>query len=118
LTYAEGSRDDLIQPGRDGFWIFEASTVADEGGIEAFKSRIRENPVACNERTLKYASGGDSLQVTFGGDFRVNGAPVDTEYRRFDSPYAKCPRKPRTITISHDGHVLELDFYGRRRTSR
>ena len=118
LAYAEGSRDDLIQQGRDGYWIFEASTVAKEGSINAFKSRICENAVACKDRTLKWASGGNSLQVTFGREFRLNGALVDTGYRRFDSPYANCPRKPQTITISHDGHLLELDFYRRRRTSR
>ena len=118
LAYAAGSRDNLIQPGKDGYWVFEASTVADEGGIAAFKKRIRKNAVACEDRTLRYASGDQSLQVTFGGDFRVHGAVVDTEYRRFDSPYANCPRKPRTITISHDAHVLKLDFHGRRRVSR
>jgi hypothetical protein len=118
LGFAEGSRDDLIQTGVDGYWIFEASTVAKEGGNEAFKERIRENTIVCSDRTLQYASGGESLQVTFGGEFRVNGALVDTEYERFDSPYALCPRKPKLITISCDGHVLELDFYNRLRASR
>jgi hypothetical protein len=118
LVYAEGSRDDLIQEGKDSYWIFEASTVADEGGIDGFRSRIRKNTVACKDWMLEYASGDDSLQVSFGGEFRLNDSVVNTEYRRFDSPYANCPRKPRTITISHDGHHLELDFYGRRRTSR
>jgi hypothetical protein len=118
LVYAEGSGDDLIQRGTDGYWIFEASTMADEGSMRAFKSRIRKNAVDCDDRTLKYGSGGDDFQVTFGGEFRLNGAVVDTEYRRFDSPYANCPRKPRTIRISHAGHFLELNFSRRERTSR
>jgi len=118
LEYAAGSQDDLIQKGVDGYWIFEASTLAEEGSMEVFQERMWSNAVACRGRTLQYTSGGDSLQVSFGGDFRLNGAVVDTEYPRFDSPYAKCPRKPRSVKISHDGHVLELDFQNRLRVSR
>jgi hypothetical protein len=118
LAFAEGSRDDLIQSGVDGYWVFEASTIAEAGNIDAFKKRIRENAIVCRDRTLQYASRGASLRVAFGGEFRLNGALVDTEYQRFDSPYAVCSRKPRSIKISHDGHVLELDFYNRHRVSR
>jgi hypothetical protein len=118
LEYAAGSQDDLIQKGVDSYWVFEASTLADEGSMEAFQERIRSNAIACRDRTLQYASGGDSLEVSFGGDFLLNGAVVDTEYPRFDSPYATCPRKPRSVRISHDGHSLELDFYNRLRGSR
>jgi hypothetical protein len=118
LAYAEGSQEDLIQSGVDGYWIFEASTLAEEGSMEAFQKRIRSSAITCRGRTLQYTSAGDSLQVSFGGDFRVNRAVVDTQYPRFDSPYAQCPRKPRSIRIAHDGHVLELDFQHRLRVSR
>ena len=118
LEYAEGSQDDLIQKGVDGCWIFEASTLAEEGSMQAFQERIRSNATACRHRTLQYTSGGDSLQVNFGGAFRLNETLVDTEYPRFDSPYATCPRKPRSIRIAYDGHVLELDFQNRLRVSR
>ncbi len=118
LSYAEGSRNDLIQPGRQSYWIFEAGTLAKEGSMEAFMKRIRGNAVDYNDRTLQYNSDGKSLRVTFGGKFLLNGDVVDTEYPRFDSPYASSPRKPRTIKISHGKHELELDFYGRKRESR
>ena len=118
LEYAKDSHDDLIQTGVDGYWIFEASTLAEEGSIQSFKQRIRSNAIVCRDRTLHYASNGESLQVTFGGDFRLNEAVVDTEYPRFDSPYAKCPRKPQSIRISHAGHHLDLDFHKRLRVSR
>jgi hypothetical protein len=118
LGYAEDTLYDLVQPGVDGYWIFEASTLADEGSMEAFQARIRANTVDCRDRALRYTSGGESLQVTFGGEFRVNGALVDTEYQRFDSPYAVCPRKPRVVRIAHGGHVLELDFPNRQRVRR
>jgi hypothetical protein len=118
LEYAKDSKEDLIQTGVDGYWIFEASTLKEEGSMKAFQERIRSNAIGCRDRTLHYTSGGDSLQVSFSGDFRLNGSVVDTQYPRFDSPYAHCPRKPHSVRLSHDGHVLELDFQNRVRVSR
>lgn len=118
LAYAEDSNDEdsndeLIQKGKDGYWIFEASTVDKEGDIEAFKSRLRKNQVTCNGQTLQYESDGKSLQTTFGGEFQVDGQQVELEHPRFQSPYANVQRKPRTMKFSHDGHTLDLDFYER-----
>ena len=91
---------------------------AKEGSMKAFMSRVRDNAVSYSDRTLQYQSGVNSLQVSFGGKFQVNGTVVDTEYGRFDSPYASSPRKPRTQKIAHGKHVLELDYYGQKRASR
>jgi hypothetical protein len=118
LAYAEGSRDDLIQPGLDSYWIFEASTIEREGRFEKFKQRVRNNATTYGDRTLRYESDGNSLKVRFGGPFFVNGDIVTTEYPRFDSPYARCPRKPQKVTIAHGGHLLVLDFHGRQRRTR
>lgn len=118
LAYADGSQEDLIQKGKDGYWVFEASTVDKEGDMPTFVKRIRQNTITCNEGTLQYATRGNRLRVTFGGEFLVNEQVVDTQYKRFESPYAVSPRKPKTITISHGGHLLHLDFQQRLRSSR
>ena len=121
MSYAAGSRDDLIQPGRKGeisYWIFEASSLEQEGGMEAFKARIRNNAADYAGGTLQYESGGTALKIAYGGEFLVNGAVVDTQYKRFDSPYASCDRNPRTIEIAYGGHLLELDFHACTRKSR
>ena len=118
LAYAKDCRDDLIQPGRESYWIFEASTLDKEKSMDAFMARIRGNSVRYDDRTLQYDSGGgNSLRVTFDGPFLVNNKVIDTEYQRFDSPYATVPRKPQTIKITHGRHSLELDFYNQKRES-
>jgi hypothetical protein len=118
LAYAEGSDEDLIQQGRDAYWIFEASTVEVEGGLDAFADRIRGNAVEYSDATLVYESFDRSHQVEFGGEFHVNDELVNVEHQRFDSPYSQTPRKARAIRFAHDGHELELDFHGMKRESR
>lgn len=111
LYYRDNTDDDLLQDGRDAFWIFEISTEAQEGTFERFMDRIRSNAVHYAGKALSYTSDGHTLEVTFGQDFKVDGQVIDTEYPRFDSPYSQTPRKPDTITLEHQGKKLFLDFY-------
>ena len=115
LNYMEGTSDDLVQPGLDSYWVFEAGSEARDGSFAAFMQRIRGNDVRFENRHLRYTSGGRTLELHFQGDFLVDGEVQDLEYDRFDSPYAQAPREPDAIRIEHDGHALELDFHGLRR---
>lgn len=118
LHWAQNSRVDLIQPGTDGYWVFEASTAKEEGSFEHFKARIRENETVQEGETLRYASGNRVLELGFGGEFRLDGEVVDINYPRFDSPWARVEREPQTITITHGDKELFLDFYNLRREQR
>ena len=119
LYYYEGTNDDLIQEGKDNYWIFEISTEADEGNFNAFMTRIKNNPITYENDVLTYRSSGHFLEVEFGGDFLVNDAkdptvnlqPVDTDYMRHDSPYASNGREQSTMTFEFGGERLYLDFY-------
>lgn len=102
---------DLIQDGDDTYWIFEASTKQDEGSFESFINRIKNNVVKYSDNMLIYQSNNKELELNYQGDFKVNQQLVDTEYKRFDSPYAKVERKANTMLIKHDGKSLFLDFY-------
>lgn len=115
LAFAGGSTDDLVQPGRDTFWVFEAGSEWDDGSFPAFIERIRANPVSYDGSRLTYTSRGRELALDYQGDFGIDGTAQDLQYQRFDSPYVRAPRKPETITIEHEGHALHLDFYGLRR---
>jgi hypothetical protein len=115
LAYAEGSTDDLVQQGRDTFWVFEAGSEWDDGSFPGFIERIRANPVAYEAGKLSYISEGRELSLEFQGDFSIDGAVQDLQYPRYDSPYVQAPRKPETITFEHEGYSLQLDFYGLRR---
>ena len=109
-------RREVIQNGRDTWWITELSTAEKDGSFEAFMDRIRQNPInwdptaAGGAGSLSYTSRGTTLEVDFGGDFRINGVVEDTEYPRYDAPYVRAPRKPDTITWSWGGHELFLDY--------
>lgn len=115
LAYADGTTDDLVQPGLDTYWIFEAGSRSIDGSFAAFAERVRANAVAFDGSRLVYSSGGRDLGLKYLGDFTVNGDIQDFAYPRFDAPYASAPRKPKVIRIEHEGDVLELDFYGQQR---
>ncbi|MDN3639718.1 hypothetical protein QWY82_13010 [Simiduia curdlanivorans] len=118
LAYADANQVDLIQPGAETYWVFEASTEQNDGSFAAFINRIKSNPVNFAPSQLSYESKHKLMQLSFGGDFIVNGALVETEYQRFDSPYAQAERRPRSITLSHADKSLFLDFYNGIREER
>ncbi|MBK7730926.1 MAG: hypothetical protein IPJ33_21130 [Gammaproteobacteria bacterium] len=73
------------------------------------------NPLRYEDGRLGYSSSGCELELQYQGEFRIDYVPRDLEYPRFDSPYVQAPRKPETITITHDEKSLHLDFYGLKR---
>jgi hypothetical protein len=115
LYFQQGSSDDLIQPGRDGYWIFEAGSRDADTDFERFRQRILSNEVEFDGATLRYHSAGRELSLVYEGKFQIDGQTKDLSYPRFASPYAVAPRKPDTINIAHAGKTLHLDFYGHRR---
>lgn len=115
LHYTEGSTDDLVQPGMDTYWIFEAGSARRDGDFESFMQRIRGNVVDFENAALSYVTRGKRLELDYLGDFVVDGRTQDLQYPRFRSPYADVEREPEVIRISHEGRSLELDFYRQRR---
>jgi hypothetical protein len=109
--YYEGTDDDLIQDGKDSFWIFEISIEEKEGSFREFMERIKLNPISYENDVLTYESAGNLLKVEFDGEFTVNGNIVNTDYLRHDSPYASNGREQATMTFEFDGERLYLDFY-------
>lgn len=114
---ANTSTYDLIQEGRQVFWVTEVSSKKEDGSYEEFVKRIRDNAVQFDARSLTlYYHSNDELTLTYKGDFKVNGEAMDLQYPRMDSPYAFVEREPETIEIRFDGHRLHLDFYNMERT--
>ena len=112
LSFREGYTDDLVLEGKKSFWITEAGCKMDDGSFEEFVDRIMNNEVQFNERKLQlaYFSGGRRLDLQFEKEFMVDGKEVDTNYSRYDSPYAQAEKKDATITFEHNGESLFLDF--------
>jgi hypothetical protein len=108
----DDAKDDLIQPGKQTFWITEAGSLGDDGSFENFVQRIKQNKVEFSVENLElsYFSKGTKYMLRFMGDFKVDGKTIDTDYHRYDSPYAQAKKKDKTITIEYMDKSLFLDF--------
>lgn len=115
LHYKEGSDDDLIQPGRNTFWVFEAGSKTSDGTFAEFKTRIKANSVSFADNQLQYLSNEKTLKLQYKGDFSINSKVQSLEYPRFDAPYIKAEREPTTMEFNHAGHSLKLDFFNLKR---
>jgi hypothetical protein len=117
ITFRENSNDNLVQPGKQSFWITEAGSKSEDGSFEAFCERIQKNPLTfdAEKLVLNYQSKGKQFLLTFDGDFQVNGQMVHTDYPRFDAPYIQAKKKAETMTFHFNGKSLFLDFYNMKR---
>jgi len=113
LTFRDGTTDNLIQRGTQSFWITEAGSQDTDHSFDAFCQRILSTPYSFDPETLMltYLSAGHSYQLQFGGTFSVDNRPMNTDYDRFDLPYAKARRKDKVIKIECNGQSLHLDFF-------
>jgi hypothetical protein len=112
FSFRDEARDDIIQEGKQSFWIAEGGSATEDGSFEAFVSRIRMNQVQFDLESLvlSYESNQTSYELEYGGVFKVNGREVDSSYPRYDSPYVKGERKDPSFTFKFKGHGLFLDF--------
>lgn len=107
-----GENYDLIQPGKEVYWITEASDVTLDGSFETFKARITKQAesIEFNGKSLSYVSNGKELSLEFRGDLIVNGEKQNLQYDRFDSPYIQSKRTPEELRFSWNGKELYLNF--------
>ena len=111
------AKDDIIQPGKQTFWITEAGSKSEDGSFEAFTNRILKNELEFDVEslTLIYYSNGTKYQLKFDADFLINEEVIDTNYNRYDAPYAKAMKKDKTLTFEFNGKSLFLDFENMKR---
>ncbi len=69
---------DLIQEGRESYWIYELSS-ADKEDYAAFMARVRKNRASYDGQRLTYGSETE-YELTYDGEFRVNGESMNTDY--------------------------------------
>lgn len=112
FEFRDEAKDDIIQKGKQTFWITEAGSETEDGSFEAFVKRIKNNKVSFSSESLelKYQSKGKNYELKFGDDFKIDGKKIDTNYIRYDSPYIKAETKDKTLTFNNNGKSLFLDF--------
>ncbi len=117
LVLKEGTTDDLIQNGKLSYWICELGSKKDYNSLEDFKTYIEKNIVTFDENkvNLTYKNSNQNLEVTYKGNFLVDGTVINTDYPRFDSPYSSTEREPEVMKIEFNNKSLLLDFYNGKR---
>jgi len=117
LTFRENSSDDLIQKGKQTFWITEAGSKDEDGSFARFCQRIQKNTLTFNSDKLEltYRSNEKKYQLNFGADFLVNGVVVPTNYSRYESPYCKAEKKSQNLNFTFNGRSLFLDYSNMKR---
>lgn len=117
LTFRENTTDDLIQKGKQTFWITEAGSKQQDLSFDKFCQRIQENKIRFDSKNLilLYVSENRKYKLEFGGEFLLNDKLLDVNYKRFDSPYSSTEKEPKTILFDFNGKFLHLDFYNKKR---
>lgn len=112
FTYRDDKQNDIIQKGKQTYWITEAGSKNQDGTFQNFIERIKSNNVTfdVNSLVLSYYSNGRLYELKYDSDFKIDGKIVNLNYSRFDSPYIKSDTKSKTLKINHNGKTLFLDF--------
>jgi hypothetical protein len=112
FQFKDELEDDIIQKGKQVFWITEAGSRTRDGGFEQFVERIQNNQVEFDTVSLEldYRSNGKTYSLRFGGDFLIDNEIFETTYPRYDSPYIQAEKKDKTLNFSFREKSLFLDF--------
>ena len=96
-------RFDLIQKGRKQFWIYELTTIEEEGSFQAFIDRIKSNLAKQQGDMLSYSTKGKTFEVKYGCSFKINGQKINLEYERYESEWIKAARSGNEVKITCNG---------------
>lgn len=112
LKLREESTDNIVQIGKQTFWITEAGSMAEDHSFSEFCERVRKNELSFDSENLllSYHSKGKTYELKFNGDFKLNGEKVNLTYNRYESPYISAKKKAKTLTFECNGKSLHLDF--------
>lgn len=104
--------DNIIQEGKQTYWITEAGSMQEDHSFDEFCERILSNKVNFDAESmaLSYQSKGKTYELKFDGDFSLNGELVNVQYDRYESPYIQAKKKAETLTFECKGESLHLDF--------
>lgn len=118
LSYRDEKNEELIQPGKNTFWIMQAGSSETDSSFNEFKKRILKNKVSYNakQKQLIYHSENKKLELNYQKDFAVNNIIVNNNYPRFSTAYAKVNNNE--LFIQYNNKALHLDFFGLKREEK
>lgn len=101
--------DEFILRGTAQFWVTQASTT-DAETFDAFVRRIRAAAPRFDGEVLSYQTQAGDFTASYARGCALDGAPLQLQYDRIDSPYAHVPRNASRMRIAFAGRSLTLDF--------
>ncbi|WP_372772920.1 hypothetical protein [Mangrovibacterium sp.] len=103
---------ELIQPGNQVFWVTLAGSKKQDGSFGSFIRKVKSSEVVFNERKseLRFRLGDEEYLYAFNEGLTKNTQLVETNYRRFDSPYIVADAKAERLLFSFQNDTLSLDF--------
>jgi hypothetical protein len=109
---SEENRDDLVLEGAETWWITEVGSELSGESFLQFKNRIENQAsgITYKKGTLLYPSQQGTVSLEYQKGFSVGGIKQDFTYSRYDSPWIKAERMPKTLFFSNAAHSLFLDF--------
>ena len=108
LLTDETKRFELVQRGKVQFTIYELST-SDKESFDEFIARVKENAVAFDGKHLSYHSAEKDFEMTYDGDFTVDGEKQETQFKRYDSPYVQADYLSEDLVITAGGHTHRIN---------
>jgi hypothetical protein len=117
---SEETRDDLLLEGAETWWITEMGSELSGENYLQFQKRIENqaSKIVYSKGTLDYPSPQGTISLDYQKGFSVGGIEQDFTYSRYDSPWIKAERMPKTLSFSHAGYSLYLDFEHQIRETR
>ncbi len=101
-------RFELVQRGKTQFTIYELSS-ADKESFASFMERIKAAEVSFDGDHLSYRSE-KSYELTYEGDFNVDGEKQPYEYKRYDSSYVQADYLSEDIVVNAAGQTHHVNI--------
>ena len=103
----ERKKDEMVQRGKVTAWVCHLSSKNESDSFENFIAKVSKNELKFKDgRTISY----NDLELTYKGNFYIDGKKTDSNYDRYDTPYVKAARKPSEMNIRHNDKALKLNF--------
>ncbi|PKL35705.1 MAG: hypothetical protein CVV44_19435 [Spirochaetae bacterium HGW-Spirochaetae-1] len=121
LRREPGKENELIQDGRNHFWICELGREGEpeNGGgtyqdihrdFNSFIEAIEKREVFFTGRQLTYITPGRNFRLKYKRGFCINGEEQKLDYQRLESPYGAIQRKPEEISIIFGDSELYMNL--------
>ena len=101
-------RFELVQRGKIQFTVYELSD-AEKESFDAFIDRIKRNAVSFDGKKLLYHTDERSFDLTFDGDYVLNGEVQSVKYKRYDSAYVQTDYLAEDILVKEGGEEHRIN---------